>query len=194
MIFSGFCQGLNTSKPRFQLAMVKDNRPIFDDDLVIQYRGVYDYDGLMDLIRGYYAKIKMDKLDEPKFKYKNGSGGAEVEFKFVADRKVTHYIKVYLNVSGHLWDVKQEEIMINGVKKKMTRGKLELTMNGSYDVDYAKGFDGKKALDKWMQKKLDDPPGGLQFGDNKMTGEKFMEKVIITLHTEIKKFLNMTCT
>lgn len=173
--------------------MEHGEQPIFDDPLLIQFRGTYDYDGLMQLIRDYYARVKIDKLDEPKFKFKNGGGGAEVEFKFAGNRKVTHYIRVNLYVTGHMWDVKQEEMNVGGVAKKMTKGKLEITINGSFELDYAKGFNEKKALDNWMREKLDAPGTGLQFGDNKVTGEKFMEKMILTLHAQIKKFLNMTC-
>lgn len=176
--------------------MVSKKKDVFDDPLRIRFRGVYDYDGLMSLIRDFYASVLID-IKEPKFKFKNGGAGAEVEFKFEGDRKVTHYIKIHLFVSGHIWDVKREEMTVDGVKRLMTKGKLEVLISGKVESDYANGFSsGKKPqelLEKWMQSTLDAPGTGLQYGDNKMIGSKFMEKMLQRLASEIKKFLKMEC-
>ena len=77
--------------------MVSLLKDVFDYPIRIRYRGNYDYDGLMELIRKFYDRQLMD-IKEPKFKFKQQGTGAEVQFKFVGDRKVTHYIKINILV------------------------------------------------------------------------------------------------
>ncbi len=169
--------------------------------LRIRFRGEYDYDGLLDLIRNHFAKHLFGELKEPVFKYKSRPTGAEVEFKMLSNRNVTHYIKVYLTVKGRMWDMLREQKVIDGEKRIRTNGKLELYLIGEWELDYANQFgtapDDKaiqrlqNAAEKWMQSNLDRPDGGLKYGDNKMTGKKYVENIIKSLHDDIKSFLGM---
>ena len=165
---------------------------ILDDPIRIRYRGLYDYDGLLSLLRGLYSSMKID-IKEPKFKYKMKGTGAEVEFKFEGDRKVTHYVKVFLYVEGHFWDVDPKEMTINGRKVVRSGGKIEIVLNAAYQLDFAKKFQEKKWFHKWMQKRIEDPDVGLQHGDLKASGKSFMEKQLLKYDTKIKKFLGMEC-
>jgi hypothetical protein len=176
-------------------------KDVFDEVIEIRFRGTYDYDGLLQLIRAYYDRHLFVRK-EPKFKFKTRGTGSEVEFKMYADRKITHYVKVFLYVEGHLWDVKQEEVVLEGKKVRRTNGKLELKLSSHFEFDYAKKFatHGSKSADKlqnsiekWMQDVLDTPDTGLQFGDTKVAGKKYMEKLLVALGDEIKKFLKMEC-
>ena len=166
-------------------------KQVYEDPILIRYRGIYDYDGLLQLIRDFYSSVKMD-IREPKFKHKGG-GAAEVEFKFEGDRKTTHYIKVYLYVEGHFWDVNMQEMTIAGEKTKATNGKLELKINASFELDYPEMFDQKNKFHKWMKEKLDSPADGLQTGDVKTYSKKFCEQMVNKLAGQIKKHLNMSC-
>jgi len=182
--------------------MVNDTSPVYTSPIEIRFRGSYDYDGLLRLIRGYFGRHLFDKK-EPKFKFKTGGSGSEVEFKMIANRKVTHYIKVYFKVEGHFWDVKVQEVMINGKKEKRTNGKIEIKISGEFELDYNNRFGTHKGdklspkmentIEKWMQKVLDEKETGLQFGDNKSSGKSYMKKVLTQLGDEIKEFLNMEC-
>ena len=158
----------------------------------------------MALIRGYYRKNKFLKLDEPKFKYKVGGGGAEVEFKFQGERKITHYIRAHMYIEGHMWKVKREEVVEGGKKVLRSNGRGEFRISGKFELDYRdrfkelnpgdSGYDKfYHGLDKWMQSKLDADAVGLQYGDNKVSGKKYVQKLIIRFGDEIKKFLKMEC-
>ena len=163
-----------------------NSKDTYDIPLIIRYRGEYNYDALLSLIRNFYKRSLFD-IQEPKFKYKNGGTGAEVEFKFKSDRNITHYIKAHLLIEGHLWDVKRNAA-------GMTNGKLDIRINAKMELDYAEGFDSKKKPShKWMQETLDATGSGLQFGDNKVTGVKYLEKLTQKLQSEIKKLLKMEC-
>lgn len=165
----------------------KDGNKIFEWPLTLQYRGEYDYDGLMELIRSYFASVKMDKLDEPKFKYKVGGGGkAEVEFKLEGEVKVSGYTKVKLVIEGHLWSVE---------RGKPSNGKIDLKIQTFFLSDYAGSYDGDSKLKKWMHKKINNPSvgEGLAFGDIKAEGKKNGEKIGNTLLAKIKKFIGVEC-
>lgn len=176
---------------------------VFDDPIQIRFRGAYDYDGLLTLIRGYFGRHLFDTRKEPKFKFKTGGSGAEVEFKMEADRKVTHYIKVHVFIEGHLWDVKPKETVVDGKTVRLTNGKLELNLSAFYEFDYNSKFgthdesssSGKmqNVIEKWMQNFMDEDSSGLQFQDIKASGKKYMEMFLDTLATDIKKFLKMEC-
>jgi len=177
-------------------------KDVFDAPIEIRYRGNYDYDGLLDVIRSYFGRHFFDRK-EPKFKFKTGGSGSEVEFKMVADRKVTHYIKIFLTVEGHLWDVKQEDIVISGKTVRRTNGKLEIKLSGHFEFDYNNKFAShgtkgsadklQNSIEKWMQDFMDAPGTGLQFGDTKASGKSYMKKLLVALGDEIKKFLKMEC-
>lgn len=166
--------------------MVKRSKSFPEDEPVrIRFRGTYDYDELLAVIRAYFKK-SLFIIREPKFKYKTNGSGAEVEFKFESDREITEYIAIELEVLGHLWDVKRDD-------KGVTSGKLEIFIQASAVFDYAEKFKDDKHIHKWMQQTLDAPGSGLQFGDNKVTGEKYAEKLVQQLQFEIKKHLKMEC-
>lgn len=162
--------------------MATQSKDVPDAPLILRYRGKYDFDGLITLIRQFYARSRFDFLKEPKYKSKGG----EVEFKFESQREVTQYIAVYLKVEGHMWDVKRDE-------KGVTSGKLEIVISSKYILDYANQFTKGKSIDEWMQQTLDATNTGLQFMDIKVTGKKYLEKLTSKLQSEIKKHLKMEC-
>jgi len=173
----------------------------FDSPLVIRFRGTFDYDGLIALIRQYFKRHLFDRK-EPKWKHSGGGGGAEIEFKMEADRKITHYIKAYITIEGHLWGVNPKESVVKGKKIRLTNGKLELKLSAAYEFDFAgrfathgKGVSDKieNAIEKWMQDFLDKDNYGLMYQDNKTNGKKYLQKMLLLLSDEIRSFLRMEC-
>lgn len=171
----------------------------FDKSLRIRYRGQYDYDGLIALLRSFFDRAKID-LEQPKFKYKGEDTGFEVEFTFTGDRKVNQYIKVYITIEGHGYDVNPKEVVVNGVKKRMTGGKMELYFQAHHQLDWGEGFTTdpkdsnlrKKTLEK-MKKFLDEDFEGVSFEDNKALGKKHIQTLLKKFHAETVKFLGMEC-
>ncbi|MFW5977552.1 MAG: hypothetical protein ACOCQQ_03505 [Candidatus Nanoarchaeia archaeon] len=171
----------------------------FGDPIMIRYRGLYDYDGLMTLIRNFFSEYQYI-AEEPTFKYKKGGGGVEVTFKIKAFRELTIYIISNMKLQLHAWDLKRKQVEIDGKQKTMTGGKVEILIEGDAQLDYTKMFDegkaknqSRKKLLKWMQSRLDDPHIGLQFGENHVTGKVFIQEVVLALSDRIKEHLNMEC-
>ncbi|MBN1175443.1 hypothetical protein JXA48_02255 [Candidatus Woesearchaeota archaeon] len=161
-------------------------KEVFEWPLTFKYRGEFDYDGLMNVIRSYYAKNKFDKLDEPKFKYKVGGGGkAEVEFTLFSEMKATGFTKVSLTIDGHMWNVE---------RGKPTNGKVQLKIQSGFIHDYGKGFDENSKLQRFMLQKIYTPTGkGVAYADVKSEGKKNAEKVANGLLNEIKSFIGVEC-
>jgi len=177
---------------------IKEAKEVFNSPLRIRFRGQYDYDGLIALLRGFYRRAKMP-IQEPKFKFKNGGTGAEVEFKFEGDLKVTHYIKIYLIIEGHGFDVQPKEVVINNQKRRLTEGKMELKFQGKFELDYSGMYKLNKNNSKFKNKmhqemqEFMDNPDGISFGDNKGWGKKNIQKLVTKFHKETKQFLGMEC-
>ena len=172
-------------------------KPVFENPIIIQYRGTYDYDGLIAFLRGYLLGLKPNVYAEPKFKYKTGKTGAEVEFQFKAIRRITHYIRIELSVAGHAWDVIRRDIEVDGQKKMVTDGKIHMELKGNFEVDFANAFGKVPKNEKFalrqMEAILNKEPGGVLFEDNKVTGKKFATSVLNDLDKKIKSFLRMEC-
>jgi len=171
----------------------------FGDPLIIRYRGLYDYDGLLSLIRGYFAEQELF-TQEPKFKFKQGGGGAEADFRIEGERLISSYIKVYLKVDGHAWDVKRKTVEIDGEKKVMTEGKIQLILASKVFFDYREEFNSENsknkanaALKKFMKSRLDVPYTGMRFAENYVDGRVFLRGLVNGLDKAIKEHLRMEC-
>ena len=174
--------------------MVTMEKSVYDYPIRIRFSGQYDYDGLLELCRAFFARHRFD-TQETKFKYKTGGSGSEVEFNMDGQREVTHYLKVTMNLWGKIFDMKRKPVVVDGNKRMLTNGRLDLKISGTFVLDYADKF-GKtsksmKKLEKWMQDQLDNDPEGLQFYEMKQNGKKYMQKTLMAFADEIKSFLAM---
>lgn len=178
---------------------MSDKDSAFGDSLIIRYRGLYDYDGLLSLIRGYFAEQELE-TQEPKFKFKLSGAGSEADFRIKGERLVSSYIKVELQVDGHAWDVKRKTVELDGEKKVMTEGKIQLIISSTVILDYSDSFNtskvkskSKKMLTEWMHSRLDSIDGGMQFAQNYVDGKTFLRGMVNGLDKAIKEHLRMEC-
>lgn len=106
--------------------------------LIIRYKGLFDYDGLYNLIVRW-MKARRYWFHEEVYKHKVPSPyGAEQEFTFTGDKKLNDYIKYNLKVSFHLWDMTEVEVIQDGKKKTLTNARIEILFSGNVEVDYEK--------------------------------------------------------
>lgn len=109
----------------------------------IRYKGIYDYEGLYQLIRKWFDEHNYDFMEN---KYKDKVGGPfgnEVELKMKPELKVTEFIKYHITVETHFWDVKEFEAEFQGEKKKVTDGRFWIKLSASIEFDYTGRFHGK---------------------------------------------------
>ena len=119
----------------------------------IRYKGIYDFDGLYKLIRGWLDNRRYDYM-EKRYKDKVSTPfGNEVEIEMEPELKVTEFIKFHIYIASHFYDVKEFEAEIDGEKKLVTDGKFFMNFNGWIEFDYTGKFDDKP-FSKWLLKFL----------------------------------------
>jgi len=156
-------------------------------DAVIYYSGVFDYEKLMKTIAGWFGEMGYE-FHEDVYKHKVPSpAGSEQEFKLSGWRKVTEYIKFWIRVNAHIWELKEIDVLINGEKKKMAKGKMQMTFKCQYDLDYNNKFN-TPATEK-LQNFLE-----LRVWNKMITGgwEDELYYRMYKLHQKVKQVLNMS--
>ncbi|MFH1072867.1 MAG: hypothetical protein V1743_05550 [Nanoarchaeota archaeon] len=155
---------------------------------LVKYKGLFDFTGLYQMMRGWFEKNRFE-FHEKLYKDKYFSPfGSETEIDWLAERKVSEYVKYEIKVFIHTWDMKEIEVVENGQKKKMTRARMTITLGGNVYLDYGGIFDKKKGrfvnllgniLKKARRREIE-----IQYLAP-------LEDNVFMLQTEIKKYLNM---
>lgn len=168
--------------------MAKENEiQVFPEKkIIIRYSGLFDFDGLYKLIRGWFDK-KRYELQEKRYKDKPWSPmGSELEIDIEADIKETEYIRKYLIMKIQVFEKHEKEVIINGKKKKMTDARVQFFLEGKVVLDYTDRFESKSS--KWFQKFLHKHILKNEI-ELKYVDPFYYE--IYSLGEEIKKFLGM---
>ena len=166
----------------------KGSSAVREDNVKIKFRGLYDVNGLSDAIKSFYEENLLDfYVDKYKWKAKEG------EWVYRGDRKITEYIKVFLYCDCWFWIVNTQEVEEDGQKVKKYYGRILMELNASFFYNYGGTFNPNNKIQKRMLEMLDTKGEGIQFGDLKGQGEKFMEKMLNKFTEHIKNYLGMEC-
>jgi hypothetical protein len=153
----------------------------------IFYAGVFDYDGLIKMIANWYNEFGF-KFHENTLKHKVPSpDGSEQEIELSGYKKITEYVKYWIKIDGHIWELNEVEVKVGNEIKKMAKGKIKLDLSTQTDLDYNDKFKSYTARKLqiflhqhiWYKK----ISGG-------WTDENYY--LMWKLHAEIKKFLKMS--
>lgn len=153
----------------------------------IFYVGVFDYQKLIQTIATWFADQGYE-FHEDVFKHKVPSpAGSEQEWKFAGWIKVTEYVQYWIRIFGHVWELKEIDVIVDGQKKKMAKGKIMLEFESDYWLDYNDKFTTPAAVK--LQKFLE------TFVWRKQISGGWSDEVyyrMYKLHLECKKVLNMS--
>lgn len=112
----------------------------------IFYSGVFDYAKLVKTIAQWYAEQGYE-FHEDVYKHKVPSpAGYEQELKLKGWRKVTEYVQFWIMVYTHAWEVKEIDVMIDGEKKRMVKGKIMIRFSIDCWLDYNQKFNTPAAV------------------------------------------------
>lgn len=156
------------------------------EPLRIQYKGFFDYDGLYKLLRDW-LKSHDYKIFEKVFKEKPAVHfGTETELTWEADRKETPFIKYFIKFSIVVSDKVDAEVIKGGVKRSLSKGRIEIIATPSLIYDWQNQF--KKGIfplaRKFLWKKV-----LFREWDSKHS-DKLADQIKL-LGEDVKKFLNM---
>jgi hypothetical protein len=168
--------------------VLETSRNLQEREPRIVYVGVFDYQKLIRTIATWYADMGYE-FHERMYKHKVPSpAGSEQEFAFEGWRKNTEYIKYWIYLSAHIWELKEVEVSINGQRKKMAKGKVQIILSMSVDFDYNEKFMSPAAvkIQNFLHKYV---------WYKQITGgwEDECYYRMYKLHKVIKETLNMTC-
>lgn len=153
----------------------------------IWYVGVFDYQKLIKTFATWFANMGYE-FHENVYKHKVPSpAGSEQEFKFSGWRKVTEYTQFWIRIHGHIWEIKEIEVLVDGKKKKMAKGKIMINLTSEVWLDYNNKFTSPAAVT--LQKFLHKYVWRKQI-ESGWEDEAYYR--MYKLHLEIKKSLNMS--
>ena len=110
--------------------------------LRLRYKGVFDWEGLYNAMRGWFKEREYDFL-EKRYKHKTQSGGfAEIEVNWESWREETEYVKNWITVYFHIWDFKEVEVVKNGQKMKLNKARMLIEIFPKVETDYEDRWEG----------------------------------------------------
>jgi len=156
------------------------------DKHIIRYKGLFDFDGLYNLIV-QWMKARRYWFHETKYKHKVPMPtGAEQEITFKGTKDITEYISQEIVIDFHLWDMTEVEVEQAGVKKTLTNARIEIVLTGALNMDIESRYEKTKfllGLRKFLHKYILRP-------DIDAWADELRYR-LYKLHEEIKKFLDM---
>jgi hypothetical protein len=155
--------------------------------LTIRYTGLFDFDALYAAVIDW-AKNYGYRWHEKNYKHKVPlPTGAEQEFEWEISKDVTDYIQYKIEMAVHMWDLQELEVNIDGKKKKMSKARVLITMNGTLTTDWQNRFSdsGKfgQFLGRWYEKLTNKDIGGI-YGDTLMYRMQALQSLL-------KKYFDM---
>jgi hypothetical protein len=104
--------------------------------LQLRYKGVLDLNGLQRIMI-QWLKARRYMFQENTHKHKPGNEfGKQEEIFWTAWRNVDSYVRYGIEIYWHIWDLEEVEVVENGKKKILSKGRFEIWFNGSVTFDY----------------------------------------------------------
>lgn len=151
----------------------------------IQFIGVFDYDELYRKMQAWYKEREYEFREKA---YKQKPGASEIELEWEGYRNETSYVRFWVNIYVHIYDLQDVEIIHEGVKKKMNKARMQMEISGRIELDWQKEFDQTKYL-----RRLRDFFHTFVFSETKDLG-MYWDKLyyhIYGFHTAIKNYLDL---
>lgn len=117
--------------------------------MTLQYNGLFDLDGMYAAVTDW-AKNYGFMWHEKKYNHKVPSpGGAEQEIDWEMTNRVTEYFKYIINISLHIYDLRDVDIEVAGKKKSLSNARITIKIIGTLEYDWQKLRDRGKFA-KWI--------------------------------------------
>ncbi len=126
---------------------------------LIKHRGFFNYADLLHAVRGWFVQDDFEVINMPLYLLKFPEPtGTEHEFKIVAEKTVTEYVKFHFTVEMRVYNMRDIEVIHEGQKVKLQDGQMQITIIPELELDWQKRFSGSgpfkgflSALDKFYR-------------------------------------------
>ena len=110
-------------------------KKIIIDESEIAYEGLFDLKELYALIDEFLKQKNYDKVEKTNQEFV-GQSGKEVSYVLTPYMTISDFVKKHIKISLSAKDLKDVEVEIDGVKRKMQQGKLSILLSGIIETDY----------------------------------------------------------
>ena len=138
----------------------------------VKHVGIWDF---KETYRTLYEWLLNEGYDVNEKTYKEilGPGGEkEIEIEWKAYRKISDYFRFVIEVDWHIMRMTSVEAEIEGVKRKMNKGRIEVKIKTILEKDYEARWEGK-AFFKFLRTMYDRylVPARIESYEEKLIGE-----------------------
>jgi len=153
---------------------------------IVRFKGIFDYDGLYKMMQEW-MKGRHYEFHEKKYKEKPYWFAPETEVTWWAEKKLTNYIMLRIDIFIHLYDAEKIEVVKDGKKKQMMNTRMQIDIWGSVKTDYSEEFEKSsffKRIEKFLNERILHKEILLKYLDA-------FDYELYDFETAIKKFLGM---
>jgi len=111
----------------------------------IKYIGFVDERKLLTAIRAWLIDEGFE-FKEPTYKNKVNPEGLELEIKIQGEKKVTSYVKFWIELQMWVREIKEVPVVKDGVQQLAKEGKVWIETSGYLELDWQNRFGGSKTL------------------------------------------------
>ena len=116
----------------------------------IMHNGFFDSAALSNAIRDWYAKNDYF-VQVPSYKQENRETGKKYNQEWEANKKITEYVRYWVNVTVHVHNMNDVEIIKDGQKIKTSEAQVWVKIDPILELDWQDNFKGGKFM-KWLDK------------------------------------------
>jgi len=117
-------------------------RNIVVDHKTLTYEGLFNTKDLYQLVHKWFFDKGFDNSEKKNFEHVYPTG-KQIEAEMWPWRKMTDYSRMILKVHFLITNIKEVEIVKDGLKKKLNQGKVIMTVNSYHETDYENKWESK---------------------------------------------------
>ena len=106
---------------------------------VLRFKGLFDFQEVYHVVH-QWLETRGFEVHETKHKNVVKQTGFERDITWTAWRRVTEYYSWWVNVEMHGWDISEVEVMRDGQKKIMWKGRFYFRIHATFELDYSSRF------------------------------------------------------
>lgn len=156
-----------------------------DGVIILKYAGIFDFKKLYKSIAEWFIDYAF-YLEEPTWKYKVPEMGAEQEIEFKGWKKINEYVRYWIDVYIHIYDLTDVAVVKEGAKQNLNSGRIVVEFRADVETDYSKRMESgtgpfiKEFMDKYLYKK-----------DMDAVWSDQLYYLTYKVHTRVKEILGM---
>ncbi len=106
----------------------------------VKYSGIFDYPGFYRFAHGWFVDERYG-VDEDEYTEKVTGNSKELEIKWTAKKDMSDYFKIEHKIKFKIEGMSDVEVEIDGVKKQLNKGQVEVEIKGNLVSDRKSKWD-----------------------------------------------------